>query len=182
MSKRVKSLITAELQTKFKGAEAVVVVDYIGIDAKQTSIIRAGLRGKKVKMTVVRNALAAKALEAAGLKGAKELLKGTNAICYGGESIVDVVKEIVEQTKKVEKLKIKGSIVEGKLLSDKDTTALSKLPNKKELQGLIVGQILGPGRKLAGQIKGPGAKLAGQVKAVEEKAEKAAPAAAPAAA
>jgi large subunit ribosomal protein L10 len=174
MSKRVKSLITAELQTKFKGAEAIVVVDYIGIDAKQTSIIRAGLRSKKVKMTVVRNALAAKALEHAGLKGAKELLKGTNAVCYGGESIVDVVKEIVEQGKKVDKLKIKGSIVEGKLLGDKDTTALSKLPNKKELQAMIVGQILGPGRKLAGQIKGPGSKLAGQVKAVEAKAQKAA--------
>src|ERR1035437_10364206 len=162
MSKRIKSLIAAELQSKFKGAEAIVVVDYIGIDSKQLGTVRAGLRGKKVKMTVVRNALAAKALESAGLKGAKELLKGTNAVCYGGESIVDVVKEIVEQAKKVDKLKIKGSIVEGKLLGIQDTTALTKMPNKKELKGIIVGQILGPGRKLAGQIKGPGAKLAGQ--------------------
>src|SRR5262249_7816074 len=158
---------------KFKGADAVVVVDYIGIDAKQTGIIRAGLRQKKVKMTVVRNALAAKALENAGLKGAKDLLKGTNAVCYGGRSIVDLVKEIVEQTKKAEKLRIKGSIVEGKILGDKDTAALAKMPSKKELQGMIVGQILGPGRKLAGQIKGPAGKIAGQIKAVEEKASKA---------
>ena len=99
---------------------------------------------------------------------------------YGGESIVDVVKELVEQIKKVEKLKIKGSIVDGQLLDGKATTALSKLPNKKELQANIVGQILGPSRKLAGQIKGPAGKLAGQIKAVEEKAKEkeAAPAAA----
>ena len=132
-------------------------------------------------MTVVRNAMAAKALEFVGLKGAKELLTGTNAVVYGGESVVDVVKELVEQAKKIEKLKIKGSIVEGRILDSKSTTALSKLPNKKELQSMIVGQILGPGRKLAGQIKGPAGKLAGQVKAViekAEKAEKAAPAAA----
>ncbi|MGN6368638.1 MAG: 50S ribosomal protein L10 [Phycisphaerae bacterium] len=181
MSKRVKSLITAELQNKFKGADSVVVIDYTGIDAKTTGGIRSDLRQKKVKLTVVRNALAAKALESAGLKGVGGLLKGTNAVCYGGESVVDIVKELVEQAKKVEKLKIKGSIVDGQLLDDKATAALAKLPNKKELQAMIVGQILGPGRKIAGQLKGPASKIAGQIKAVEEKAEKggsAAPAAA----
>ena len=180
MSKRIKSLITTELQSKFHGADAVVVVDYTGIDSKTTGGIRADLRKKKVKFTVVRNALAAKALEHAGLKGAGSLLKGTNAVVYGGDSIVDVVKELVAQAKKVEKLKIKGSVVEGQLLDSKATAALGKLPNKKELQGLIVGQILGPGRTIAGQLKGPGSKIAGQIKAVEEKAKEkeAAPAAA----
>ncbi len=108
-------------------------------------------------------------------------MTGTNAVCYGGESVVDIVKELVEQAKKVEKLKIKGSIVEGQLLDSKATTALAKLPSKKELQGMIVGQIVGPARKLAGQIVGPARKIAGQIKAVEEKAkdkEAAAPAAA----
>ncbi|HVS70380.1 MAG TPA: 50S ribosomal protein L10 [Phycisphaerae bacterium] len=181
MSKRVKALITAELKSKFQGADSVVVVDYIGIDSKTTSGIRSDFRKKQVKMTVVRNALAAKALEGAGLKGVGGLLKGTNAVVYGGESVVDVVKEIVEQAKKVDKLKIKGSIVEGQLLDTKATEALAKLPNKKELQGIIVGQILGPGRKIAGQLKGPASKIAGQIKSVEDKAkdkEGAAPAAA----
>jgi len=180
MSKRMKSLITAELQNKFKGADSVVVVDYIGIDSKTTGGMRADLRKKKVKFTVVRNAMAAKALEAVGLKGAGSLFKGTNAVVYGGESIVDLVKELVEQAKKIEKLKIKGSVVDGQLLDSKATSALAKLPNKKELQSMIVGQILGPGRKLAGQLKGPASKIAGQIKAVEEKAKEkeAAPAAA----
>lgn len=182
MSKRIKNLITAELQSKFKGADSVIVVDYTGIDSKTTAGIRAELRKKKVKMTVVRNAMAVKALDAVGLKGLKEMLKGTNAVIYGGDSIVDAAKELVEQAKKVTKLKIKGSIVDGEVLDAKATTALSKLPNKKELQALIVGQILGPGRKIAGQLKGPAGKLAGQIKTVVEKAEKAAPAAEAAAA
>jgi large subunit ribosomal protein L10 len=180
MSKRIKSLITAELQSKFKGADSIVVVDYTGIDSKTTGAVRAALRGKKAKLTVVRNAMAVKALESTGLKAAAALLKGTNAVVYGGESIVDLVKEIVEQGKKVTKLKIKGSIVEGQLLDEKATTALAKLPNKKELQAIIVGQILGPGRKLAGQIKGPGSKIAGQIKKVEEKAKEKEAASAPA--
>jgi large subunit ribosomal protein L10 len=121
--------------------------------------------------------MASKALEAVGLKGAKDLLKGTNAVVYGGESIVDVAKELVEQAKKVEKLIIKGAIVEGRILDGKSAKELAKFPSKKELQSMIVGQILGPGRKLAGQVKGPAGKIAGQVKAFIEKKEKEAPAA-----
>jgi large subunit ribosomal protein L10 len=177
MSKRVKNLITAELQNKFKGADAIVVVDYTGIDSKTTGEVRKALREKKVKMTVVRNAMASKALEAVGLKGAKDLLKGTNAVVYGGESIVDVAKELVEQQKKVEKLIIKGAIVEGRLLDSKSAKELAKFPSKKELQAMIVGQILGPGRKIAGQLKGTAGKIAGQVKSYIEKKEKEAPAA-----
>jgi large subunit ribosomal protein L10 len=185
MSKRVKTLISNELEKKLKGQESIIVVDYTGIDAAATHGIRGALRAKKVKLTVVRNAMAAKALGNVGFKEAASLMTGTNAVVYGGESVVDAVKELVEQAKKVDKLKIKGSVVEGKLLDSKATAALAKLPSKKELQGIIVGQILGPGRKLAGQLKGPAGKLAGQVKAVIEKAEKAGggePAPAPAAA
>ena len=181
MSKRVKNLITKELQSKFKGADSVVVVDYKGISSTASNKLRGALRKKKVKMTVVRNAMAAKALEGAGLKGASQLLTGTNAVVYGGESVVDVVRELVAQMKTLEKLKIKGAVVEGQLLDSKQTEALAKLPSKKELQANISGQITGPARKIAGQIAAPGRKIAGIVKAVIEKKEKegaAAPAAA----
>jgi len=172
MSKRIKNLITAELQNKFKGAEAVVVVDYKGISSTASNKLRVDLRKKKVKMTVVRNAMAAKALENAGLKGAGKLLTGTNAVVYGGESVVDVARELVEQAKTLEKLIIKGSVVEGQLLDAKQTQALAKLPSKKELQANISGQITGPSRKLAGQIVAPGRKIAGIIKSVIEKKEK----------
>jgi len=178
MSKRLKNLITAELESKFHGADSVVIVDYTGIDAKTTGEVRGALRSKKVKFTVVRNALAAKALETVGLKGLRDILVGTNAVVYGGESVVDVVKELVEQAKKVEKLKIKGAIVEGQLLDAKAAAALAKYPSKKELQSNIVGQAVGPARKIAGQIVAPGRKIAGIVKAVIEKKEKETPAAA----
>lgn len=173
MSKRIKSLIATELQKRLTGADSVVIVDYSGISANDTNKLRTGLRKKNVRMTVVPNAMGARALDSVGLKGVGKLLVGTNAVVYGGDSIVDLVKEIVAQAKDVEKLKIKGSMVEGQLLDKKATEALASMPNKKELQSMIAGQILGPGRKLAGQIVGPGRTLAGQVKAVLEKAEKA---------
>jgi ribosomal protein L10 len=83
-----------------------------------------------------------------------------------------------ESKKEIEKLVIKGSVVEGQFLDAPATEALAKMPNKRELQSMIVGQILGPGRKLAGQIVGPGSNIGGIIKAVIEKREKETPAAA----
>ncbi len=178
MSKRVKNLITAELEKRLRGSDSVVIVDYAGISATDTNNLRSKLRAKQVRMTVIPNTVGSKALDNVGLKGAGGILFGTNALIYGGESIVDMVKEIVAQAKEIQKLTIKGSVVEGKLLDKKATEALAKMPNRRELLGLITSQISGPGRTLAGQVAGPGRNIAGQIKAVAEKKEKETPAAA----
>ncbi|MGC8553234.1 MAG: 50S ribosomal protein L10 [Phycisphaerae bacterium] len=178
MSKRIKNLVSSEIEKRLKGADSVVVVDYIGISANDTNRLRSKLRAKKVRMTVIPNAQGSRALDRAGLKGAEKILSGTNALVYGGESVVDVVKELVEQAKEIAKLRIKGAVVEGQLLDKGATEALAKMPSKKELQSMVVGQIAGPGRKLAGQIVGPGRTIAGQIKALIEKKEKESPAAA----
>ena len=173
MSMKLKGLIAKEYETKFKGADSVVIINYSGVASKDANDIRTALRKKKVKMTVVRNAMAIKALAAVGFAGADKLITGTNAIVYGGDSVVDIMKELLEQAKKFNNLKIKGAIMDGQILEGKAAEALSKLPNKKELQAMIVAQIVGPARKIAGQVVAPARKLAGQVKAVAEKQEKA---------
>jgi large subunit ribosomal protein L10 len=176
MSKRIKNLIASELQKRLKGADSVVIIDYAGINSNDTNRLRSSLRKKKVRLTVIPNAQGRKALDAVGLTGTEKILIGTNALVYGGDSIVDVVKELVAQAKDLEKLKIKASVVEGRLLDKKATEALAGLPSRKELHAIIAGQIVSPGRSLAGQIVGPGRKIGGIIKAVIEKKEKEAPA------
>ncbi len=176
MSKRIKNMIAAELEKRLTGADSVVIIDYSGISANDTNKLRSGLRKKKVRLTVVANAQGRRAMEKVGLKAGGELLLGTNALVYGGESVVDAVKELLAQAGEIEKLKIKGSVVEGKLLDKKATEALAKLPGRKELLSEIATLMISPGRNLAGQIVGPGRNLAGVVKAVVEKKEKETPA------
>jgi large subunit ribosomal protein L10 len=178
MSKRIKNLIATELEKRLTGADSVVIVDYSGISANDTNKLRGSLRKKNVRMTVVANAQGRRALDQVGLKPGGDILLGTNALVYGGESVVDAVKELMEQAKEIAKLTIKGSVVEGKLLDKKSTEALAKLPGRKQLHSEISTLAISPGRKLAGQIVGPGRNVAGLVKAVIEKKEKEAPAAA----
>ena len=44
-----KKLIVADLSEKFKNAQSVVVVDYTGMNAKQTTELRKQLREKNVE-------------------------------------------------------------------------------------------------------------------------------------
>lgn len=178
MSKRIKNLVTKELEKRLQGTDSLVVVDYSGISANDANKLRGTLREKKVRLTVIPNSQGRRALKTVGINTGEKLLIGTNALVYGGESIVDLVKELIKSKKDIQKLTIKGSVVEGQLLDASATEALAKMPNKRELQGIISAQAMSPGRKLAGQLVGPGRNVAGLIKAIIEKHEKETPAAA----
>ena len=62
MSKKVKNLITRELGNRFKGVESVAVINPRGIAATKNNQIRRKLREKGVRMTVVKNTLAKRAI------------------------------------------------------------------------------------------------------------------------
>ncbi len=181
MSRRVKNLVGTELQKRLGGVDSLVIVDYLGINANDLNKVRAGLRAKNVRLTVAPNAQAVKVLSACGWKDAAKVFVGTNALVYGGDSVVDVVKELVAQAKAVEKLRIKAAVVEGEILDARAAAALANSPNKKELKALIVGQALAPARALTGQIVSPGRKLAAVINALIAKKEKESPPAATAA-
>jgi len=66
---------------------------------------------------------------------------------------------------------IKGGYVEGQVLDDQGAIALSKMPNRRELQSRVVGCALSPGSQLAGAIGQAAGYIAGCVKALVEKLE-----------
>ncbi|HOM18252.1 MAG TPA: 50S ribosomal protein L10, partial [Thermoguttaceae bacterium] len=95
-----------------------------------------------------------------------EGLTGPAAICWGGEDIVSLAKEVLRlaEQKEYEKLELRGGCMEGKRLTPADVKAVSKMPTRQELLALLVGQILSPGAVLAGQLLGPAGALASQIR------------------
>src|SRR5688572_13995290 len=187
MSKKVKNLITRELGEKFKGVDSVAVINPRGINATKNNLIRRKLREKGLRMTVVKNTLAKRAVGEGKLKGFDALLDGPSAVIYGDASIATIARMILDEKKADEKIELRGIFFDGELYTgDKGVEQVSKLPTREEAIGQLVALILAPGARLAGIFKGQGGKVAALIKAVEERAEKsgggAAPEAAPAAA
>ncbi|MCC7351627.1 MAG: 50S ribosomal protein L10 [Phycisphaerales bacterium] len=184
MSKKLKGLIEKELTGRFQGIESLGVINPRGIDANRNNHIRRKLHEKGLRMTVVKNNLARRAI-GGKLTGFDSLLDGPSALVYGEASASVIARLLLDEKKVDDKLELRGVFFDGEVYAgDAGVERVSKMPTREEAIANIIGAILGPGRKLAGAIKGPGGKLGAVLKTIEEKAkekEGAAPEAAPAA-
>ncbi|NLE28776.1 MAG: 50S ribosomal protein L10 [Phycisphaerae bacterium] len=172
MSKPVKELMIKEISARFSKLDSVLVVNPIALNAIDNTTVRGALRKKKIEMEVVRNSLAVRALKGTKLENIGELLIGASAIVSGGESIVDVAREVSEIVRKMPKLEVRGALVEGEVLDSQGAEQLAKMPSRTELQGQVALLANSPAKRLAGAITSPAAKIAGCIKALEEKLEK----------
>jgi large subunit ribosomal protein L10 len=174
MSKKIKSLITRELGDRFKGVESVAVINPRGIAATKNNQIRRKLREKGLRMTVVKNTLAKRAVgDDSKLKGFDKLLDGPSAVIYGEASISTIARLILDAKKTDEKIELRGIFFDGELyVGDKGVEQVSKLPTREEAIGQVVALILAPGQRLGGIFKGQAGKVAALIKAIEDKREK----------
>ena len=172
---RIKSLLVQELVNSWQGLESFVVVCPVGLDAIISNQLRAALHAKNIRMTVVKNSLARLALAELGMPEAGKLLDAPSAICFGGESVVDVARQMVDFSRGVEVFNIRGAFVEGQLFSPEQVRKLAAMPNKAELAGQIVCLILSPGRRIASALVAPAGRIAGAIKAFAEKLASEAP-------
>jgi large subunit ribosomal protein L10 len=126
-------------------------------------------------MTVVKNSLMRLALQKLEMKNACCIFEaGPCTVVYGGDSVVDVAKEIVDWGKKVKAVKPKGAFVDGTVMGGDGVKDLSKMPTRAELQGQVAQIVLTPGSNIAGALTGPGGVIAGCLKSLIEKLEEAA--------
>ncbi len=184
MSKYVKNLVTRELSDRFKELDGVAVINPRGINGIKTNQIRGRLHAKGLRMTVVKNTLARRAVaDDSKIKGFDKLLDGPSAVIYGKASISEVARLLLAEKKTDDKLEMRGIFFDGEAyVGDKGIEQVSKLPTREEAIDNLIGLVLSPGRNLAGAIKGPGGRIGGILKAIEEKGGASAEAPAPEAA
>src|SRR6476620_9810527 len=162
MSKKVKNLIQTETANRLKGIDAVAVISPRGISAIKNNLIRRKLREKGLRMTVVKNTLAKRAVtDDSKIKGFDALLDGPSAVIYGTASISTIARLILDEKKADEKIELRGIFFDGEVyVGDKGVEQVSKLPTREEAIGQVVALILAPGQRLGGIFKGQAGKVA----------------------
>ncbi len=172
MSKPVKQLISKQYEALFEGYDGVVVLDMCGLDANANNALRTTLAEKGIKVTIVKNSLARKVVQGTSLEPIAEVLEGPCAFVFGGESVVNVARELMPKVKELQHIDFKGAVLDGQLFQAAEVERLSKFPTRDEAIADVLGCILGAGGNLLGAIVGPGSTLGGQIAQIEEKLEK----------
>jgi large subunit ribosomal protein L10 len=183
MSKYVKNLLTDHLREQLKGVHDLLVVNMVGLNATVDNRLRKELRAKNIHVMVVKNSLARRAMADTPLAAAFDGVAGSAAICWGGEDVVSLAKEIVKiaRNPKFAPFAAQSGVMDGERLTAVQVDQVAKWPSRGEQLSLLVGQILGPGARLASQLNSAGGALASQISQLgeekdEEKKEEPAPA------
>ncbi len=137
------------LAAKLKDAKLVLLADYRGITVDSVTSLRNTLRDAKSEYKVIKNNIVKRALNANGEAGLDSVLEGPTAVIIAEEDYVEPLKAIYKFSKDNEFYKIKGGIVEGKVMSVDEIITLAKLPSRQELLGMLAGALLGNISKLA---------------------------------
>lgn len=138
-----------ELAEKINKAKVVLLTDYRGISVEDVTAVRAKLRGVNTEYKVIKNNITRRALEKCNFEGLDEVLTGPTAVILGYEDYLDASKIIYEYSKDNENYKIKGGIIDGKVVSVEEIITLAKLPSRETLIAKLAGALLGNVTKLA---------------------------------
>ncbi|WP_027106876.1 50S ribosomal protein L10 [Ligilactobacillus ceti] len=153
MSKEViakKAAIVEEVAAKFNEAAAAVVVDYRGLTVEEVTELRKELREAGVEMRVIKNSYLKRAAEQAGLAELNDTFAGPTAIAFGGsEDITAPARIMVKFAKDHEALEVKGGMIDGKVVSLDEVTALATLPNREGMLSMLLSVLQAPVRNFA---------------------------------
>ena len=89
---------------------------------------------------------------------------------------VSLAKEITKvlRSDAYKPMEPRGGVMDGSRISAGQIAEVAKWPSREEQISLLVGQILGPGARLAAQLAGPGGALVSQIKQKAEGEDEAA--------
>ena len=170
ITKEKKAELFEQFGSRFGAADAAIVAEYAGVTANELAELRVELRKVGTEFRIVKNRIAKKAIESQvpGSAEIKDHLKGPIGVAYIQGDVAAGAKKILEFSKKNEKFKVTGGLLDGKSLNAADVKAISDLPSKEELLAKIVGCLVSPHRGLLFALNGVSGNVVRTIAAIRD--------------
>jgi len=160
------------LTEKLRKAKVALLTDYRGLTVTQLQDLRGKLRTGDVEYRVIKNTLARRAAEAAGVSALQSELEGPVAIAFGYDDLSlpsKLINDWVRTTRL--KLDVKGGLVEGRVFTQDQVKQLADLPSREALIAQLMGTLQSPVGQLVGIMQTPLQQLLGVLNAYKTKLE-----------
>jgi len=171
LNREEKVSVVEELSDKFAKASIAVVSDYRGLTVSEFEQLRIALKKCDSEVKVAKNTLLRKATQSTSFAPLSDHFKGTTAVALSYGDPVSPAKVIVEFAKGHEKLSIRIAVLDGKVLSLADLTALSTLPSKDVLLGQLLSVMQAVPTSFVRLLNAIPQKLVYAMQAIKEKKE-----------
>lgn len=171
MTRQEKSQVIEELTAQLADNANIYLADISGLNAGNTSDLRRACFKANVQLSVVKNTLLTKAMEASDrdFGDLPSVLKGNTSVMYSetGNAPAKVIKAF---RKKSEKPLLKGAFIEEAVyIGDNQLDMLVDIKSREELIGDIVALLQSPAKNVISALKSSGGTLAGIIKTLSEK-------------
>ncbi|PAF51738.1 50S ribosomal protein L10 [Helicobacter sp. 13S00401-1] len=144
MTRLEKKELVEFLTSEFSTSSALIVCDYKGLQVKNLESLRRNSKTSGIKVHVLKNKLAKIALKANGYPEAE--LKESNIFIWSDDQI-SLSKVVCKfQEANAEKFKVKFGFFDKEVVDVAHITAISKLPSKDELIGMLLSVWTAPAR------------------------------------
>ncbi len=139
----------SKLAEQMKEAKLILLTDYRGINVTDDTTLRRDLRGIGAKCNVIKNNITKRALAECGIEGLEEKLEGPTTVIMSSEDYLEPSKIIYKFSKDNDYYKIKGGVIDGKVMTAEEIITLAKLPSRETLLSMLAGALLGNISKIA---------------------------------
>jgi large subunit ribosomal protein L10 len=152
LNKAQKQELVRDFNERFKANPSLFVVEYKGLSVKDMEKLRRRLKKARADFRVTKNSLLKIASRGTEIEKIKDLFDGPTAIAICNENPVSVAKVFTESIKELPILKLKGGIVEGKIIGIDEVSKLSQLPSREVLLAQFLGLLSSPISNLMGTL------------------------------
>jgi large subunit ribosomal protein L10 len=160
-----------KIRELIEGSRDLVFTDYRGLNVTQITELRRSLKDQAAEYRVVKNNYARLALLELGFPFEDEFLVDPTALTLISRDIGPIAKVLFDFARD-STLKIKGGLIEGRVLSSGEMEALSRLPGREQLYAMLMGVMNAPLRNLVYALGGVVSKLVRTLQAVADSKEK----------
>ena len=146
MLKSKKAEVIAQLTSSFSETKAVVICEYKGLTVDKLEVLRKSARAKNTSVQVVKNTLAAIALNNANMSGVE--IKDTNIFIWS-DDVISAAKVAADFAKTSDLFVIKAGYLDKEPADVAKIEAFAKLPGREELLGMLAATWMAPVTNMA---------------------------------
>lgn len=142
--KKDKKEIVSEIKKKLESAQAIVLTDFRGLNVHEISELRKRLGEMDIEFKVLKNTLTRIAAHAAGLEDLDKQLEGPTALALSYTDPVAPARALTAFSREHEFLKIKGGVLQGRVLEAPDIRELAFMLPREQLLAKLAGVMQAP--------------------------------------